>query len=177
MRFLSITLLVLISGLCGFNTNKVAAQNQIGGHFGVVQPIVTFQTDQTVTGFDPHVLGFPIGITVRKSEKFAFDAEFVPFVTFEANEVALEDGTTQRKDKVTLLVHPGFLWGLGRKFTFGTRLAYELGDEGRYGFTPLLNKGFAINNTPVFVELVAPVRMGSDKEADVSLGLHVGFGF
>lgn len=153
------------------------AQNELGGHFGIVQPIVTLNDGDVDDEFSPHTIGFPIGITVRKSEAFAFDAEFVPLITFNANEIPDGETGTDELDRIILLVHPGFLFKVGDGLTFGSRLAYELGETGRYGFTPLLNKGFKIGNTPVFAEFVLPVRMGSDGGTSVTAGLHFGFGF
>ncbi len=154
-----------------FITNKTTAQNTIGGHFGIVQPIITLQDGETIDGFDPHAIGFPIGITVRKNEKFAFDAEFVPFIA------SAEDATGNSVSAVReLLVHPGLLWGIGNKLTFGNRLAFELG-SGRYGFTPLLNRGFTLGKTNVFAELVLPVRVGNDQDISFTAALHFGIGF
>ncbi len=165
----SLLLLLAVS-----TTTETQAQNTVGGHFGVVQPIITIFDGDVNDHFDPYTIGFPLGITVRKNEKFAFDAEFVPFITRNKTEVAGGDDIIS--DNVTFLVHPGLLWGIGEKLTFGTRLAYEIGG-GRYGFTPILNKGFMIGDTNVFAELVVPVRMGSDVGLAVSGAIHFGVGF
>lgn len=153
------------------NINSVKAQNTIGGHFGFVQPIITIQDGETTNGFDPYTIGFPIGITVRKSEKFAFDAEFVPFIGSSKNSDG--DNVSSVND---LLIHPGLLWGIGNKLTFGNRLAFETQSR-RYGITPLLNKGFLVGKTNVFAELVLPVRVGNDQELSITAALHFGIGF
>ncbi len=159
-------------------SSKTYAQNQLGGHFGIVQPIVTLKDGDVNDEFSPYTVGFPIGITVRKNENFAFDAEFVPLITFGASQIINAEGmVSQELDNIVLLVHPGFLFKVGEGLTFGTRLAYELGASGRYGFTPLLNKGFKIGNVPAFVEFVLPVRGGSDNGGTVTAGIHVGVGF
>jgi len=163
LKSLFFSLLVLFSFT---NSFEAQAQNQIGGHFGVVQPIVTFQDGDTNDHFDPHTIGFPMGITVRKNEKFAFDLEFVPLIT-----------SSPTNDAINLLIHPGLLWGIGDKLTFGARAAYELGGAGRYGFAPLLNKGFLVGELPVFAEFVLPVRMGSDAGLSVTTAIHFGVGF
>ena len=149
----------------------INAQNTIGGHFGFIQPIVTFQDGDTSDGFDPYTVGFPIGVTVRKSEKFAFDVEIVPFISSVDN--AEGDSVTSVNE---LLIHPGLLWGLGNSYTFGNRIAYET-QSGRYGITPLLNKGFKIGETNVFAEFVLPLRVGNDQDFSVTAGLHFGVGF
>ena len=148
----------------------IQAQNQIGAHFGVVQPLFGIQDGDFSGAFDPYTIGFPIGITVRKSANFAFDAEFVPFITEGT-------GVLEGTDQVTLLVHPGLLWKVGESLTYGTRLAYEVGGIGRYGFTPLLNQGILVKDQTVFFEFVLPVRMGSGQGLSVGAGLHIGVGF
>ncbi|MFT5892659.1 MAG: hypothetical protein ACI9Y7_002771 [Dokdonia sp.] len=160
--------MILMSSVTVKAQTETQQVNRIGGHFGVVQPIVTLQSGEVNDAFNPYTLGFPIGITVRKSDRFAFDAEFVPFISFNA---------AGENDNVSLLVHPGFLWKVGDQLTYGTRLAYEIGDAGRYGFTPILNRGFSIGNQPFFIEFVLPVRFGSDQDVSVTAALHFGIGF
>ncbi len=162
---------LFITCLLGISMYCAKAQNTLGGHFGVVQPLVTFQDGETIDGFDPHAIGFPMGITVRKSEKFAFDLEFVPFIA--SGENADGESVSAVAD---LLVHPGLLWGIGNKLTFGNRLAYET-QSGRYGITPLLNKGFLIGKTNFFAEFVLPLRVGNDQELSLTAALHFGVGF
>lgn len=162
-----ITSILLVSQM----TNTMKAQNTIGGHFGVVQPIITIQDGETADGFDPYTIGFPIGVTIRKNEKFAFDIEMVPFIS------SIEDSEGDNSSAVNeLLIHPGLLWGIGNKLTFGNRLAYET-KSGRYGVTPLLNRGFILGKTNVFAELVLPIRVGNDQEISFTAALHFGIGF
>ena len=154
-----------------FATPNALAQNRIGGHLGVVQPLITV-TEDRVTNFIhsdmDYSLGFPMGITVRKSEKFAFDLEFVPVITF------LSDAETSQ-EKINFLIHPGLLWGVNDRITVGNRFAFELGENGRYGITPLLNIGGVFNNG--FVEFVFPIRVGSDQGLALTAGVHWGIGF
>ncbi len=165
---LSITLLLCITGL---GINNVKSQNTLGGHIGFVQPIITFQSGETANGFSPHTIGFPMGITIRKNEKFAFDLEFVPFIS------SVKDGDGNSNSVVNeLIIHPGLLWGIGDKLTFGNRLAYET-QSGRYGITPLLNKGFTLGKTNVFAEFVLPIRVGNGQDISVTAALHFGIGF
>ena len=84
-------------------------------------------------------------------------------------------------------IHPGLLHGLGGGFTFGYRMAFEINSQA-YGFTPLLNKGFAIGKEgkqKLFLELVLPVRFGKQtSETGVetnysayTIALHTGIAF
>src|SRR5579862_5063274 len=73
------------------------AQDQLGGHFGVVFPLVTHANGDTTTISDDFKLGFPMGITVKTSGPYAFDLEFVPTLDPQPN----------RPIGVSLTVHPG----------------------------------------------------------------------
>lgn len=159
---------ILFTVLCIYN---IKGQNTIGGHFGFVQPIITIQDGETSDGFDPYTIGFPIGVTIRKNEKFAFDIELVPFISSNKNTEG--DNVSSVSE---LIIHPGLLWGIGNKLTFGNRIAYET-KSGRYGITPLLNKGFLLGKTNVFAEFVLPVRVGNDQELSLTAALHFGIGF
>lgn len=79
--------------------SPVVAQNRLGGHIGFVLPLVTHANGDTTTISDDFVIGFPMGITVRKSDTFAFDLELVPAVQNDPLHV-------------DLTVHPGFVAGL-----------------------------------------------------------------
>ena len=137
--------------------------NKLGGHFGIVHPLVIFSGGKTTTIANSYNVGFPTGVTIKTSTKFAFDIEFVPFIN-EGN-------------RVNLLFHPGALFPLGKNFTFGTRAAFEI-NQGAYGFTPLLNKAFPMkNNTAVFAELVLPVRFDGFGNMATIIALHIGIGF
>jgi hypothetical protein len=145
----------------------VQAENKLGGHFGVVIPLITHVDDDTIDVTEDLQAGFPMGITVKTSDKFAFDLELVAGL----NTDPLTTGLT---------VHPGVLFGLGSNFTFGTRMAFEV-NQGAWGFTPLLNKGFPQGNYAIFVEAVAPIRFQEDdlgeNQTAITFGIHVGIGF
>lgn len=150
------------------------AQNDIGGHIGVVVPLLQTTDGDVSTISDNLVGGFPMGITVKIRHNVAFDIEVVPFL--DENAVS------------NVLFHPGVLMGLTNGFTFGVRAAFETG--GSFGVTPLLNKSFPFPNDPntaFFVEAVVPVRFYqeapeySGAPVDISktlaLAFHVGVAF
>ncbi|MFQ5652071.1 MAG: hypothetical protein ACE5IY_19245 [bacterium] len=142
------------------------AQNKLGGHFGAVIPLATVTEDETTTLSDNFSIGFPMGITVKKSDKIAFDLEIVPVID---------------EHFVSLLIHPGLLVGLGNSFTFGTRAAFEI-NQRSFGFTPLLNKSFPLDSDySGFVEVVFPIRFVEDVTGDnttaLTVGVHFGIGF
>jgi hypothetical protein len=150
-----------------FAAPPAAAENRLGGHFGAVFPLVTRANDDTTTLSDDFQVGFPMGITVKTSDKFAFDLELVP-------------GINNDPLRVPLTVHPGALWGLGGNYTLGLRMAFDI-NGASWGFTPLLNKGFPMGGHTLFVEAVAPIRFQEDfageSQTALTFGIHVGVGF
>jgi len=147
------------------------AEDKIGGHFGVVfAPLVTSQDGGSIFSEGNFSLGFPMGITVKKSGKYAFDLELVPVLDFN------DDGAIG----VPLTVHPGVLRDLGGSWTAGLRMAFDIGGAS-WGFTPLLNKGFAKDDHAYFVEFVLPIRFQDDAAGNgstaIGFGVHLGVGF
>jgi hypothetical protein len=142
----------------------------LGGHFGVVFPLVTHANGETVDIGADFKLGFPMGITVRKSATFAFDLELVPGLDFEEDEPV----------SVPLTIHPGVLLGLGGPWTGGLRMAFDV-NGASWGFTPLLNLGLRAGEQPYFIEFVVPIRLQDDDVGETStaigFGIHLGVGF
>ncbi|MDX1686031.1 MAG: hypothetical protein R3275_12405, partial [Saprospiraceae bacterium] len=135
------------------NVIRTGSPDKVGAHLGIVHGLFTFQNGNVSGILDEtyqYSVGFPMGITVHRTN-FSFDLEMVAFISPDSDSESALDA-----DRVSLMLHPGLLWGLRDGMTFGTRLAFELGDRGRYGFTPLLNFGNIVPNG--FVEVVLPVR-------------------
>lgn len=163
--------IIYITSICAiFICTQVSVKAQVGFHAGAIHPLITFSEGESSTISDDYSVGFPLGINFPLNDNMKFDAEFVPFYNNGFDN---------------LIIHPGVLMGLGSGFTFGTRLAYETGPD-VYGFTPLLNKGWEISESAkFFVELVLPVRFGSndlpsgesDKFSAVTIGIHTGIAF
>jgi hypothetical protein len=115
------------------------------------------------------VIGFPVGITVRKSDKFAFDLELVPNIQNDPLNV-------------TLTVHPGVVAGFGNGWGAGARLAFDV-NQPSWGFTPILNHGLTTvgKDATLFAELVLPIRFQSrgpgNTTTSIGLGVHLGIGF
>ena len=55
-----------VFAILSFGTAQAEAQNTIGGHFGVLFPLVTRADGTTTNISDDFTVGFPVGITVRK---------------------------------------------------------------------------------------------------------------
>ena len=156
-------------GVC-LTAPAARAQDRLGGHFGVVFPLVTRANGNTTNIGDDFKIGFPMGITVKTSDKYAFDLEIVPAL----------DPQDRRPIGVPLTVHPGVLRSLGNSWTGGLRMAFDIGSAS-WGFTPLLNKGFPMGGHNYFVEFVVPIRFQDDSVGDthgaITFGVHLGIGF
>jgi len=114
------------------------------------------------------VLGFPMGITVRKSDTLAFDLELVPVIQNDPLHV-------------DLTVHPGVVFGVGDGWGVGARMAFDL-NKASWGFTPILNHGLLKvgRDAMFFGEVVMPIRFqdnGGGTFTSIGLGLHFGIGF
>jgi hypothetical protein len=146
------------------------AEDRLGGHFGVLFPLVTHVNDTTVGIGDDFKIGFPMGITVKTSDRYAFDLEFVPLL----------DPREGAPINVTLTVHPGILRNFGNGWTGGLRMAFDI-NSASWGFTPLVNKGFPHGDVKYFVELDVPIRFQDDivgsTHTSVGLAVHLGIGF
>jgi hypothetical protein len=164
MRRYSLCYIIMgaILTLAGPAASRAEAQNTVGGHIGVLFPLVTHANGTTTDISDDFTIGFPMGITVRKSPTFAFDLELVPSIQNEPLDVGLT-------------VHPGVLWGVAEGWNAGIRLAFDV-NRASWGFTPLLNYGKS-----VFAEVVLPIRFQEDAFGDgftsIGFGVHVGVGF
>ena len=163
-----VALLLFVFGLALPGTTR--ADDRLGGHFGAVFPLVTYAGGETTTIGDQFKIGFPMGITVKTSDKWAFDLELVPTLDPHEGEAI----------SVPLTVHPGILRSLGNSWTGGLRMAFDIGGAS-WGFTPLLNKGFPMGGHNYFVEFVVPIRFQEDSVGDshtaITFGVHLGIGF
>jgi hypothetical protein len=142
------------------------ADDQLGGHFGVLFPLVSHAAGETTTISDDTKVGFPMGITVKTSPEWAFDMELVPVIASHRF--------------TSLTVHPGIIRALPNHFAAGLRMAFDV-RESSWGFTPLINHGFPFGHQALFVEGVVPIRFqeNADGVAQTSVGfaVHIGVGF
>lgn len=159
--------------LCGFLSiaglpSESAAQDRVGGHFGVVIPLATRANDTTTTVSDDFLIGFPTGVSIKTSERLSFDLELVPVIQNEPLHV-------------DLTVHPGIIVGLASRFSAGLRMAFDV-NRPSWGFTPLVNRSFPLTgSTTVFAEMVVPIRFqidpGGSGFTSIGVGVHAGVGF
>ena len=147
----------------------VSAQDRLGGHFGAVFPLVTRASGETTTIGDDFKVGFPMGITVKMNDQWAFDLELVPVIQ---NDPLL----------TSLTVHPGIIRSLPNAFGAGVRMAFDV-NEPSWGFTPLVNRAFPVRGHAYayFIEGVVPIRIQEDpsggNQTTVGFAVHLGVGF
>ena len=164
---LGVSLLVVALLLC--TGSSVFAEDRLGGHFGIVLPLVTHGNGETTTIGDDFKIGFPTGVTVKKSDKVAFDFELVPVIQ-------------NSPLSVSLTVHPGVIFSLKQSMAAGVRMAFDV-KEASWGFTPLLAKSFPMNGGTyaLFAELDLPIRFQEDlagrSTTAVTVAAHFGIGF
>lgn len=151
-------------GVMGKGTDSI----KLGGHIGFVAPI-TSRGGGNITSIlrDRFVFGFPVGLTLKTKSNFAVDFEFIP--TFNTG------------NDFVLTIHPGILYGFKKKYVVGVRAAYDAG-AGSFGFTPLIARGFKINEKlGWFIEADFPVRSNyrpfGDRFASFAIAAHSGITF
>jgi len=158
---------LLVSFLCV--PRPAAAQDRLGGHFGALFPLVTRASGTTTTIGDDFVIGFPMGITVKTSDEWAFDLELVPVIQNDPLNTSLT-------------VHPGIIRALENGYAAGLRMAFDV-NQASWGFTPLVNKSFPVpgRSYKMFIEGVLPIRFQADpaggNRTSIGLGVHLGVGF
>jgi hypothetical protein len=159
------SVLMMFAAIWSLSATSVRAEDKLGGHFGFAVPLVTNAQSQTTTVSDEFIAVFPMGITVKRSDRFAFDLELAPAVHSNPRHI-------------DLTIHPGLLYGLGRGWTAGGRLAFGV-ESATWGFTPLLNRSlFTLGDATVFGEMDLPVRFKEDSKGVgyTSVGLAIVFG-
>lgn len=150
-------------GVMGKGTDSV----KLGGHVGFVVPIVGRGNGVTTNLGDRFVFGFPVGLTVKTKKNVAIDFEFIP--TFNTG-----------RDFV-LTIHPGIIYGFAKKYAVGVRAAYDAG-AGSFGFTPLISRGFKINDKlGWFIEADFPIRSNynpyRNRFGSIAFAAHAGIAF
>lgn len=135
-------------------------------------PWVTINKNTTTTEFQSATtIGFPVGIMVYSSKSFGFSYEFTPSVVWQKSEG--KAGTSKTSN---LLFDPGPVFRFKHGWNFIARLAFET--QGRYGFTPVINKVYLKTKAvDYWVSVSAPVRFGDGAPASIGGNLQIGFTF
>lgn len=141
-------------------------------YLSFIIPWATFNKNTTTTEFQSSTtVGFPVGVTVYYSPRFAFSYEITPTVIWQKTS-----GKTGTSKTSNLLFDPGPMFRFKHGLSLITRLAFET--QGRYGFTPVLNYVYmrtrAVN---YWFSVSSPVRFGNSQPASIGLNLQIGFTF
>jgi len=164
--------LIAQSSAASVSQNSTTSQPYpyVKGYLSFIIPVVTINKNETTPNFkETTTIGFPVGLNVYYSDKFAFSYEFTPSIV--ASKPSGKPGTSKTSN---LLFDPGPMFRFKNNFNIIARLAFET--AGRYGFTPVFNKVYlktkAVN---YFIAGSLPVRFGNS--APASIGVNVQFGF
>jgi len=152
------------------NSTGTPAYPYVKGYLSFIIPVVTINKNETTPNFkEATTIGFPVGLNVYYSDKFAFSYELTPSIV--ASKSTGKPGTSKTSN---LLIDPGPMFRFKNNFNIIARLAFET--QGRYGFTPVFNKVYLKTNAiNYFVALSLPVRFGNTLPP--SIGANVQFGF
>lgn len=131
------------------------AAPRVGGHFGLALPVVAFDNDGTsAIGRDFVQVGVTPGITVKLTERWAVDFEFIAFSRWD-----LERPGTPDKSHTIFVADPGVVYNFG-PVAAGLRLAVQVG-EGvplNFGLVPIAVVPFKVTRRlSYFLELDLPV--------------------
>lgn len=141
-------------------------------YLSFIIPWVTVNKNTTTTEFQSATtIGFPVGVNVYYSKTFAFSYEITPSVQWSH-----PTGKTGMSKTSNLLFDPGPVFRLPNNFNIIPRLAFET--QGRYGFTPVLNKVYLKTQAvDYWFSVSLPVRFGNNDPASVGANLQIGFTF
>ncbi len=128
---------------------------RVGGHFGIAIPIAAFDNDGTsAIGRDFVQVGVTPGITIKVTERWAVDFEFIGFSRWDLNKAGTPD-----KSHTIFVVDPGVVYNFG-PVAGGLRLATQIG-EGvplNFGLVPIVVVPFKVTKRlSYFLELDLPV--------------------
>lgn len=143
------------------------AYPKVTGYFSITHPIATWDRNGIKANFsDSYTIIFPVGINLLKSDRFGFSFEMAPAIRADKNGSKVS----------SVLFHPGAVFRFDQGWAFNARLAFDT--NGRYGFTPVLNKVLVRKDTHSYsVSVPFPVRLGNEQLASVGAGLQFGIAF
>ncbi|WP_426734856.1 hypothetical protein [Myxococcus faecalis] len=145
---------------------------RLGGHVGFALPVLNITDDDTtVIGGDFFALGLTPGISVKLTEQWTLDFEFIAFSRWDFEK----DGEPERVG-TSFVVDPGLLYNFGG-FTAGVRLAMQVGAGQPFnlGVVPIVVKPFPITeHLKWFLELDLPLFFtGAPGDSGISFGPQI----
>jgi hypothetical protein len=141
---------------------------RVGGHLGFAVPIVTIADPVTVIGEDFVTVGLTPGLTVKLSEKWAVDFEFIAL-----NELKNTPAATR------YVVDPGVVYNAG-PVSAGLRIASVIGAPTNVGLVPIVVLPVAkiADTVTYYVEGDVPLFLrDSGRQMQPSVGFQFQSGF
>ncbi len=185
MRFLYVLSIVLLTNLSLLAQTPTPAATppppaaqpdaKVSGYIGIVHPLVTYQGGKkpAYNFGDTYTVGTPVAVIIKRSPKFAYNLEMVPFIR-RFNGVSRV---------ANFLFHPGVTFFFKNNFAFTPRLGLETG--GRFGFSTVFSKTVwkgKYNNFSFVVPILfrfgattATPNVNDKASATVALNLTYGF--
>ena len=174
IALLVFVILLLCSGnLFSQNTALPAAPSYpyAKAYLSFIIPWVTISKTTTTEFQSATTIGFPVGLMVYSSKTFGFSYEITPSIA--ASKPTKGKGTSKTSN---LLFDPGPVFRFTHGWNVIARLAFET--QGRYGFTPVLNKVYARTKAvDYWFSVSTPVRFGNSIPASIGGSLQIGFTF
>jgi hypothetical protein len=142
---------------------------RVGGHLGFAVPIVSVADPVTAIGADFVAIGLTPGITVKLSERWAVDFEFIAL-----NELKNTPAAT------TYVVDPGVVYAAG-PISAGLRVATQVGAPTNVGLVPIVVLPIKIGDSlTYYVEGDVPMFLrdgGSEMKPSVGFQFQSGIAF
>lgn len=143
---------------------------RVGGHLGFAVPILTVASEVTAIGGDFVAIGLTPGLTVKLSERWAVDFEFIAL-----NELKNTPAAT------TYVVDPGVVY-TGDSLSAGLRVATQVGAPTNIGLVPIVVLPVAklADNLTYYVEADVPMFLrdgGTEMKPSIGLQLQSGVAF
>lgn len=167
LLILLFTIIIKLPSLFAQTTAATPTYPRAVAYLSLILPIIKLNRSQTTYDFTTATtIGFPVGVNILYSDSFGFSYEVTPFVVAQKGISKVSN----------LVFDPGPMFRFKHGLTLITRLAFET--QGRYGFTPVLNKVYlrtkAVN---YFIAASLPTRFGNNQLPSIGGSLQFGFIF
>lgn len=167
LMMLMFTIISKTPGLYAQTTVATPTYPKAVAYLSFIFPIIKLTRLQTTYDFTTATtIGFPVGVNILYSDSFGFSYEITPFIVAQKGISKVSN----------LVFDPGPMFRFKHGLTLITRIAFET--QGRYGFTPVLNKVYlrtkAVN---YFIAASLPTRFGNNQLPSIGGSLQFGFIF
>lgn len=164
---LLLTIVSKTSGLYAQTTMVTPTYPRAVAYLSFIFPLIKLNRLQTTYDFTTATtIGFPVGVNILYSDSFGFSYEITPFIVAQKGISKVSN----------LVFDPGPMFRFKHGLTLITRMAFET--QGRYGFTPVLNKVYLRTKVVnYFIAASLPTRFGNNQLPSIGGSLQFGFIF